>query len=324
MEKKLIIIILAILIPALFVGCNFTEEKNVVDTSISSTPAIVTKSPTKSPTLTPTTVTTKAPSTQTSEPTITYDSLKDLSGFKAINDCFISTNSNTLTNENSKPYFDAKVSADLNKDGKKDDIHLVLSGVEDSYIEVNQTKLATFIDRSSLACDPVILHLVDLDRSDSYTDIACLSKGPGGVCNYQLFRYDGSKLYFLGETLSETLINESGKLIPMTYYSTQFKPLFCSAWYEIKDNTLVLHKNDTKELMNQSYAYEKWEVPTFFMPCETIPTTTRNLKGEELNLDSCQITILDVLYDSDSRELNYYFVQLPTGEKGLLYFNYWP
>lgn len=316
MRKNWATLVLFILMFTIFTACVHENDDNKVDPTTPSTPVNVSKIPTQPPTSTPI--------LKSNAPSITNESLKELSDFKALKDCFLPVTYSNLSNKYKDTYFEAFIQEDLNMDGKKDDIHLALSRDKDSYIEVNQAKLTTFIDPSSLNCDKKLLHLVDLDKSDRYKDIACLSQGGGGVCKYQLYRYDGTKLYYLGETLSDTIINESGKLIPMTYYSYQFKPLFCSAWYEIKDNTLELHKNDTKKFMNQSYAYKNWEIPTFFMPCETLPNTTQNLTGSEYSLASCQLKILDILYDSNSRELNYYFVQLPTGEKGILYFNFWP
>ena len=311
-KNSLSVLALAMLLPLIAIGCNHTDEK--VTVSNSPVPKVST---------TPTPIISNSPAPK---------SLNTLSDFKDIKQCLIDIKPNISIEENldkqtKDNYFKADLTYDLNKDGKTDSIHLVLNFESESYLEVNTSKLSTELDCSSLDSDSTILHLVDLNKNDTYTEIACYSKGPSGIGNYKLYRYDGKNLTLLGEVLTDTLSNEAGKLVPMTYYNYSFKPLFCSAWYEIENNSLVLYENDTKQFLNKTYQYERWEVPTFFMPCETMPDTIDNLSDNAIDLSSCNVKLLGILYshnnDDMDRLLNYYYVQLPSGEKGVLYFSYW-
>lgn len=244
--------------------------------------------------------------------------LYDLSNFKAISECFIDTE----PSKTHGTYFQFSIDYDLNMDGIIDKVNFVTASVakqpSQSIIQVNMQELMHTIDPSSVDIDSKMLHIIDLDQRDNYHELAIFEQGPGGVLYYQLYRYDGTQLYYIGKLPTDSLINQEGKIISSDYLTKFLTPSFCSAWYEIKKNSLVLFENDTDYYLNRFYDFTS--ISTYFMPCDQLPASLKQVDGEYTEFEPGKLKLIDLLYVPDSRVLNYYFVELPSGRRGLLYF----
>lgn len=209
-------------------------------------------------------------------------------------------------------------SYDIDMDGVSDKISLSINGrpaSSKSSIVVNDLKMEFYLDR---AYDKEV-QLIDLDKNDSYIEVVCRDDGPSDDVIYIFFRYNGEKLFELGSISSYALINEQGKLISGFNINNRFKPTFCSAWYEIEDNTIVMKTNAIDKYLNQTYDFDGGDA--YFIPFDKVPENIELEWGESNHYESGKVKIIDILYLYElDRILNFYFVEFPSGDKGLLYF----
>lgn len=336
------IFLMVILIIIAGAGCAFTGNKKEAKNDISTVPTVsVTKHP-LSPTLPPSKSVTTPPKNNTikvSSPipimkANTGKTLDDLSSFQLLKDSFVDYQFKTTALDQDKngydDYYESIGNYDLNRDGIKDDIHIVSEFGYDnpSYLEVNYQKIWY---RNDTPINGEI-HLIDLDQNDDYTELAIFDGGPSGDECYHLFRYDGSELSLLGTIDAAALSDQQGKLISSFQYTRYFTPRFCSAWYEIKKNTLELYQNNTKNYLGKYFDFSGTQA--YFVPCEY--ENRGNFTEFEVDLKAyppSKLKLIDILYNPygidfkdkplvyyQYRVLNYYYVALPSGEKGVLYF----
>lgn len=241
----------------------------------------------------------------------------DLTHFKKLQKCFIKYTFHVKRNgSKEKPAaFEVKGRYDLNKDGKADQIKLMLKDYAQAttYIKVNNLKKKFYMDHTNNGK----VGIIDLDKKDHFLEVAYFDEGPSGDRSFTFFRYDGKRLYQIGCIDASALVDESGKLVS-DFNLSCLKPVFCSAWYEIKNNKLVQKKNDTNQYLGLTYDFAGGDA--YFMPLTKLPDKLYVEWDKTRHLDENKLKLIDIYYYPDSRILNYYFVEFPSGEKGLLYF----
>lgn len=96
---------------------------------------------------------------------------------------------------------------------------------------------------------------------------------------------------------------------------------FFSAWGEFKNNEYVITNHDVEEYMGKTYEVD---ASGFFVPLDNNPenySDYMNWDQETLReFEATKIKLLDIYVSEDERSLNSFYVELPDGEKGLLYF----
>jgi hypothetical protein len=149
--------------------------------------------------------------------------------------------------------------------------------------------------------------------------VASFDEGPSGDPEFTFFRYDGSSIYELGSIDAYASIDGEGKLISSFHRNNYFKPSFCSAWYEIIDNAMVCKNNKIDQYLGLMYDFSGGEA--YFLPYDTLPDNPDIQWDEMKHFEACQVKLVDIWDLSEGeRTLNYYFIELPTGETGLIYF----
>ena len=208
-------------------------------------------------------------------------------------------------------------SYDLNGDGEEEQISALLKqGGEESYIEVNGIKVSIY------PMSPTgEVQIIDLDNRDNYVEIAIFDDGPSGDPEFQFLRYDGKELKSLGSIERGGLMDGQGKLISWFNLSNHFEPLFFSAWGVFSDGKFSVTNHDIEQYIGKSY---KISGSGFFVPLETNPVNHfeyTDWNFETLReFENTEITLLDIYISHEDRTLNWYYIELPDGERGLLYF----
>jgi len=301
-------------------GCNTSvnntsiAEKIIVGTPTSNPASLLTHVPSQFPTNKPTEEPTAIPDVTlaVAENNTSEEALDDLSEFKSLQDCFSdydfqieSSDSDDMSNS-----FEVSGKIDLDSDGIEDSISIHLQGRYNnlSFIEINHVKQIFNIDRSYEG----EVRIVDVDRNDSYLEVACLDEGPSGDPIYIFFRYDGINVYELGSIDAYALIDGKGKLISSFHYVWMLKPSFCSAWYEIQNNTFVIKNNKIEKYLNQTYDFVGGN--GYFIPYDELPENPDIQWEETTDFQAGKVKLIDMLNS------NYYYVEFPDGEKGLMYF----
>lgn len=301
-------------------GCNKSNiSSELADNYTEVTPTntavdLLIDNPTSTPTNLPTNVPTVTPSLILPAVTgeVTEETLDDLSSFIPIHDCYLeyAFQIEDLGFEDSRYSYRAYGSYDLNGDGKEDSISILLKGRNNdlSDIEVNQIKLTFDMDNPSEE-----VHIIDLNKNDPYLEVACYDDGPSGDPVFIIFRYDGSSIYELGSIDVSASIDGKGRLVSYFDRSNYFKPEFCSAWYEIVNNTLESKNNNIDQYLGQMYDFAGGDA--YFIPYEELPDQPEIQWDETKHFDACKVKLIDIWGG-----MNYYYIELPTGEKGLIYF----
>ncbi len=321
-------------------GCSFTGVNNNLNQPSSATPS---KAPTElyptnalsvTPNITPTNIPANGRGETPIMNAITGKSLNDLSSFQTMKDCFMDKQFKSITldknKDDSPDYYSNTLSIDLNNDKRADNIQIVSQSDEQftSFISVNNQKIS-FTNFSPIDKE---VYLIDLDKKDSYTEIACYDSGPSGDECYHLFQYDGYTLYQIGTIDAYALSDQNGKLISSFHLTKYFTPQFCSAWYEIKDHSLVLYNNDTSSYLGRNYQYVGGQAYFVASSYDQISDFTK-VNSTLNDVKPQKIKLLDIMYNpyqidfSDRsliyyqyRVLNYFYVEAESGEKGVLYF----
>ncbi|PHV71390.1 hypothetical protein CS063_04900 [Sporanaerobium hydrogeniformans] len=210
---------------------------------------------------------------------------------------------------------------DLNGDGKADTIKAVLKAnyEEGSFIEVNGLKMALepFYPSGEV-------RIIDLDKRDSYTELAVLDDGLSADPAFIFFRYDGKELCSLGTKDRYAVMDGQGKFISWFDLTNHFKPQFFSAWGEYKDKEYVLTHHDVEQYIGKTYEVNG---TGYFVPLAKSPENYYEYfehmiwDAEALReFKATKIKLLAIYVTPENRTLNYFYVELPDGEKGLLYF----
>lgn len=209
-------------------------------------------------------------------------------------------------------------SYDLNGDGKIDKIKAILKSnyEDDSYIEINDIKVTL-----NLGSPSGEIQLIDLDSNDSYIEVAIFDNGPSADPVFSFFRYDGKELYSLGTIDRYALLDGQGRFISWFHLANNFKPQFFSAWGEFKNNGYVITNHDVEQNIGKTYEIDG---AGYFVPLDKNPEDYFKHVVWELDalreFKSTKIKLLDIHINQDDRTLNWFYVELPDGEKGLLYF----
>lgn len=314
-QRRSIYIVICCFIIFIISGCEPSDVSSDYTHNVTITPTIIPESnsittPTVIPTIT---------SSVVNDDKANSEGLDDLTDFKNLSNYFIDYIFQLKNNGTEKlPHsFSVNGKYDLNNDGVEDNIQLLLKGRAEnqSYIEVNDIKKIFSIDNTYTG----EVRIVDLDQNDNYLEVACYDDGLSGDPIYIFFRYDGEQLYEIGSIDAYANIDGHGKLISIFNMSWQFTPSFCSAWYEIENNTLVKKNNAIDKYLGLTYDFMGGN--SYFIPFDKIPEKIKIKWDETRYFTASKVKINSILYmDSLERTLNYYFVEFPSGEKGLLYF----
>ncbi|HZJ82578.1 MAG TPA: M56 family metallopeptidase, partial [Clostridia bacterium] len=207
---------------------------------------------------------------------------------------------------------------DLNGDGEVDEIKAVLKpDYEDgSYVEVNGMKVEL-----NLYSPTGEMRIIDLDSKDSYTEVAVFDNGSSGDPTFTLLRYDGENLYIVGTIDRYALMDGQQKFISWFHLADNFKPQLFSAWGEFKNNEYVITNHDVEQYIGKTYEVDG---TGFFVPLDKNPENHyvhMTWDSETLReFKATKIKLLGIHIDQDERTLNSFYVELPDGEKGMLYF----
>jgi hypothetical protein len=214
--------------------------------------------------------------------------------------------------------YDVQGAYDLNGDGEADRINAVLkANYEDgSYLEVNGIKVT--LNPSNPSGE---MQIIDMDSRDSYVEVAIFDDGPSGDPNFMFFRYDGKELHSLGSIDRYSLMDGQGKFISWFYLANNFKPQFFSAWGEFKDNKYVITNHDVEKNIGKTYEVDG---SGYFVPLDKNPENYFDYTVWDFEnireFKATKIKLLDIHIEPDDRTLNWFYVELPDGERGLLYF----
>lgn len=182
-----------------------------------------------------------------------------------------------------------------------------------SYIEVNGIRQDFYME---LSPDGEV-GIIDLDKNDEFFEVAYFDKGPSDYPNYVFYRYDGKRLYSIGNIDSRGLCDGEGKLL-LQYYISRFKPAFCSAWLEIENDKFVEKSNDITEYLGKTYRFNGGGAN--FMPCNDMPKVFEPRWDDIKQFEPYELKIIDIYFWPNSRILNCYFVEFSNSERGMLYY----
>jgi hypothetical protein len=291
-----------------------------IDTPVNTPTNVPVNPPTNITTSPPTNVPTNSPSLTSQAVTDDNgeESLDDLTAFLPLQDCFLNYafQVEKVGQEDNRTSYKVNGNYDLNSDGKEDSIIILQKGRNNnlSYIEVNRIKLSFNMDNPNEG----EVHIIDLDKNDPYLDVACFDDGPSGDPEFIFFRYDGKSIYELGRIDAYASIDGKGRLIS-SFHRSDFKPNFCSAWYEIINNIMVRKNNPIDKYLGKIYDFTGGDA--YFLPYDKLPDLPDIQWDEMIHFEACEIKLIDIWDLSEvGRTLNYYFIEFPTGERGLIYF----
>jgi hypothetical protein len=322
--KKRSIFISAILTCFLIValsGCGIgkTGEPSI---PVYTEPMISTDAPPTTPENTPTN-TPKDVISVALENNVKYSKGPDIKTFVPLKESFIKYDFNVVLNGTKEEPISYLVQGqyDLNKDGTSDKIKILLVGSArvgnvQAYVDVNGIKKDFDM---SYAMDGEV-RIVDLDSTDKYLEIAIFDEGPSGDPHYIFYRYDGNNLYTVGGVNGiddKALIDKKGNLISSGFLS-RFSPAFYSAWYAIENNQFIEKNIDIKGYIDKDYTFAGGEA--YFVPSEKVIDPSELPWNGVKTFPASKVKVIDISFYPKSRVLNFYFVEFPNGDKGMLYF----
>lgn len=207
---------------------------------------------------------------------------------------------------------------DLNGDGIADKISAVLkAGYEDgSYLEVEGINLILYHENPSGE-----VYIYDIDSRDNYCNIAIYDDGPSGDPYFSFYQYDGNNLSYIGTIDRYALTDGQGKFISWFHLSSRFTPQFYSAWGEFKDGEYIINHHDISQYIGKTYEFDgmAYFIPMDYFPDNYFEHTVWDPEALK-EFDTTQIKLLDIYIDKDYPVLNWFYVEMPDGERGLLYF----
>lgn len=124
--------------------------------------------------------------------------------------------------------------------------------MSEGYIEVNGVK-STF---NATAISNVAI--IDIDKTDSYKEIAIYDEGPSADPNIILYRYCNGELYKLGQfggrhDFDYILFDQQGRIIDAGGYIDFLDTQVVSSYYTIENNEAVSVPVDLSGALNQKY-----------------------------------------------------------------------
>jgi hypothetical protein len=112
-----------------------------------------------------------------------------------------------------------------------------------------------------------------------------------------------------------------GKFVSWFHLANNFKPTFYSAWGEFKNNEYVITNHDVEQYIGKTYEVNG---NGYFVPLDYNPENYFDYiqwESEYLReFKETKVKLLDIHIDEEGRILNWFYVELADGEKGLLYF----
>jgi len=258
--------------------------------------------------------------TDTNNPTDTEaPNIKD---FSAMDKYFIDYTFEVSNDDSEELYlqtYNVSGEYDLDGDGKAEKITAFLPpNYEDAgYIEINGLKSPL-----NLSTPTGEARIIDLDSRDNFVEVGIFDDGPSGDPVFWFFRYDGKKIYSLGDIFRYSVLDGRGKIVSWFHLTNYFKPQFFSAWGEYIDNQYVQSYHDVEQYIGKTFELNG---EAFFIPLEEkqenyIPYTMWDAENMR-DFKETQIKILDIQIDDKNYPLlNWFYVELPDGEEGFLYF----
>ena len=128
--------------------------------------------------------------------------------------------------------------------------------MSEGYVEVNGEKESFYATAISNVA------IVDIDKTDSYKEIALYDEGPSDDPAIILFRYCDGELYNLGEFYGRydhdyVLFDHEGKILSADGYIDFLDTKIVAKYYEVKGNKSVSVSADTSGALNKSYRVSK-------------------------------------------------------------------
>jgi len=207
---------------------------------------------------------------------------------------------------------------DLNGDGDNDNINALLKPYNEdgSYLEVNGIRTPLY-----LAHPAGEMYIIDIDSRDQYKELALYDLGPSDDPVFDFFRYDGKELIYLFSIDRAALMDGQGKFISAFHLTTRFNPKFYSAWGEYKNGEYVINNTDISQYIGRTYEIDGM---AFFIPMDEEPDNYYDHiiweSEAQKEFENNKIKLLGIHIDEYDPILNWFFVELPDGQKGLLYF----
>lgn len=249
-----------------------------------------------------------------------YDGAPDFADFQPVDRFFIDYAFDIAHDEDSGSYT-IHGAYDLDGDGKDDEINAVLTSyyTGSSTVEIDGSKLEHVFENFTGN-----VYLIDLDSRDSYIEIAFEDAGPSADYALELVRYDGTDARYLGSISRLSYLDGQGKYISWFYTSKEIRPTFFSAWEELTDGKWIMKKNPViEQSVGKTYSVSG---QAYFIPLDKMPGDMAEFFGYvDWNpdimrmFDETEIKILNIYLD-DTCLLNWFYIELADGERGLLYF----
>lgn len=244
----------------------------------------------------------------------------------------------------------ARIASDFANDGLE-----VGETVSGSYAVYNGIPVSVSLERTSefvctLNVNDVVIEfdvssvggaaLVDLDTSDSYTEIAVMDPGPSGDPVVYFFRYDGTQIICIGSvegnysltsvssqpvTEAGIWLNQKGRIIGSWQQINFTRPVIPTGYMQVEGNSLNEYRIDLGPVYQNALTVSE-DFNGFFKEMEAVPEKLDNGYWTEMSFSDedkiqitkgSKITIIEYNFDAYTHET---FVQLEDGRKGVLYF----
>ncbi len=244
----------------------------------------------------------------------------DFNNFKSIQDAFEISDLNLDCSEDDLEYtINVKGEIDLNSDGKIDKISCALHNNSDNTISVNGYDLNLFINDVRSSQD---FQIVDLDINDPYKEIVIMDSGFDGEYYPTFIRYDGNKLFTLGNLPGDLLIDKDGKLISSFNVYKEVSPVICSGYYEIVGNTFRFNKSNLVTILNNRYTFIN-DQSIAFDESNTLPKKDKTVFVDTFEAkdfkagDSFTLNVIGFIPETDN--ISWLNVTLKENKKGNIY-----
>lgn len=178
----------------------------------------------------------------------------------------------------------------------------------EGYIEVNDVKSTFYASAISNVA------IIDIDKNDSYKEVAIYDEGPSADPTIILYRYCDGELYNLGEFCGRydfdyVLFDQQGRIIDAEGYIEFLDTQIVASYYDIEDNNAVKVLVDLSGALNQKYRVSRDIMVAFNTSKEDIYDLDNLITikaGEEI--------VLIEAYES----LVEFCIELPDGTRGYI------
>ena len=180
--------------------------------------------------------------------------------------------------------------------------------MSEGYVEVNGEKESFYATAISNVA------IVDIDKTDSYKEIALYDEGPSDDPAIILFRYCDGELYNLGEFYGRydhdyVLFDHEGKILSADGYIDFLDTKIVDKYYEVKGNKSVSVSADTSGALNKSYRVSK-DMSVAFSTSKDDVYDLENI----ITIKAGEKIVLLEAYEG----LVEFYVELPDGTKGYI------